>query len=169
MTSRIPLASGVTFESGEAIRADTPDAIGAARQPRVSLQAKPRLAYTATDRLQAGGELVLRAPLLLFQSIEAAAWGSDKSHVLRGSLRGELDAAGLLAHTDWRFSASDVERPTDSQGLLQRRVMGQVATQTRPLGASGIVFRLGGSVEDGRERVSGADAGASPESQAATS
>jgi hypothetical protein len=162
LTNRVPLASGVTLESREKIAEDAPEAIGAVRTPRLTLHAAPRVSYTASDHVQAGGTVAVRAPMRVFDTVAGDAWGSSSSHVLRGSLAGAYDGAGVIKHSDWRFSGSDVERPTGLEGLLQKRVMGQVSAQTRPAGKTGVVFRFGGSVEGGRDDVSDSPALVAP-------
>ena len=154
LTNRLPLATGLTFESRQAVNDDAPAAVGAIAQPRVSLRATPHLAYTASDRLQVGGQVAVHAPLGLFDTLAGDAWGSSTSHLFRGSLEGAYDGAGPIAHSTWRLSGSDVERPIGSTGLLERRIMGQTSAQTRPVGANGVVFRFGASVESGHDDAS---------------
>jgi hypothetical protein len=167
ITSRVPLATGVTFESRQAIADDAPEAIGAVRTPRLTMRATPSVVYTASDHLQAGGQVAVHAPMRIFDTATVEARGSSTSHVFSASLAGDYDGAGLIQHTDWRFSGSDVERPTGLEGLLQRRLMGQVSGQTRPVGPKGVVLRFGGSVQGGSGDVSGPPA-ATPEGTLST-
>jgi hypothetical protein len=153
VTSRIPFASGLTFESRRALTDDAPRNIGAVSDAQ-RLHLQPRVAYTLSDHLQLGGQATLDAPGSIFNSFSLDAFGSSSSRLVRGTVSGSRDADGRIARTEWRLSWSDSERPTDRQPLTQRRALGQAAAQTRPFGPVGAVVRFGASLEGGDQRTS---------------
>jgi hypothetical protein len=152
ITNRIPLLSGITFESRSEQASDPAEAAGALKASRV-LRLTPRFGYTKSDGFESGGQFGIRAPAVLFDRIDVDGFGARSSHLVRGSLNGAHESAGAIAHSDWRVSWSDSKRPTDTASFTVRRLLGQLSAGTRPLGRAGAVARFGASLENGSQRT----------------
>jgi hypothetical protein len=152
ITNRIPLLSGVTFESRSEQVADPPMAAGAVSSRRL-VRATPEFDYTKADGFRSGGKLEIRAPAGLFDTVDVEGLGAPASHLVRGSLTGAHDWSGPIARSEWRASWSDSKRPTDTASLTRRRVLGQFSAGTRPLGSTGAIGRFGASLEGGLQQT----------------
>jgi hypothetical protein len=114
---------------------------------------QPYLGYNKSRGFFAGGRASIQANTIIFDSLDVDASGSGSSAVADIGFRGVRDFdKGLISHTQWRFGYRYSNIPTDEVTLKEGTLLAQSFTATRPIGALGLVFRFGSSVEGGNRQ-----------------
>jgi hypothetical protein len=114
---------------------------------------QPYLGYNKSRGFFGGGRASVQTNTIIFDSLDVDASGSASSAVADIGFKGTRDFdKGLISYTQWRFGYRYWNIPTDEITLKEGTLLAQSFTATRPIGALGLVFRFGSSVEGGNRQ-----------------